>query len=113
MESPFPWPVNVVIFGAVAIWFIRTIQANFDIRQRQLSELATRLGLGFTATDAFDLARLPFEVFQVRGGTTFTNILYGTLRGLDVTAFDHRHLTTVGNQKVSAFSCALTPLDMD
>ena len=102
-----------MIFGAAAIWFIRTIQANLDIRQRQLSDLAARLGLDFAATAPFDLATLPFELFQVSGGTTFTNVLYGTLGGLSVTAFDHRHLTTVGSQKVSAFSCVLTSIDAD
>lgn len=112
-ESPFPLWVNFLLFAAGGIWMVRTIKANFDVRQRQLADLAARLGLGFTATDAFDLAKLPFELFQVSGGTMFTNVLYGDRGGLNVTAFDHRHLASVGDQKVSAFSCVLTPLDMN
>lgn len=99
--------VAIIVVGNVALrWRDR-------LRERSYGVLARRLGLRYSADDPFELDRLPFELLRTGGAAKVTNVAWGDVHGLPVTAFEYRRLSreTMDKGEIPwAFSCVMTTL---
>jgi hypothetical protein len=75
--------VVLAVAGAARAWHRGT-------RARALAGVARQLGLAFGPVDLFDDGWLPFRLFGLGTRRTVDNVVYGTLDGVEVRAFDYR-----------------------
>ncbi|MGZ4148778.1 MAG: hypothetical protein ACXVQJ_01930 [Actinomycetota bacterium] len=73
----------LAVAGAVQAW-------RKGARARALAGVARQLGLAFGPVDLFNDGWLPFRLFGLGTRRTVDNVVYGTLDGVEVRAFDYR-----------------------
>jgi hypothetical protein len=83
--------VVLVVVGAVCAGLRRNRRA--EARARSLMALAGRVGLSYSAVDLFHDAWQPFPLFGLGTQRGVENVVYGTLEGIEVRAFDYWYRT--------------------
>lgn len=92
--APFLLLAVFMVFGLVSIaaW-----KRHAD-RQRELPRVARHAGLSYSEGDAFDSARVPFQLFRQGDGREVTNTMWGRAPdGAPVRAFDYAYYTEHNN----------------
>lgn len=102
----------VAVAGA-ALLYLQWYQA--DQRRRGFAAVAAKMGLRYEATDRWNLHQHPFALFRTGNGRTAENVVYGTVDGYEVTAFDYSYYVVRSNGKTTyrqyyRFSCAMMKL---
>lgn len=68
-------------------------------RRSKMQQVASSLGLRFSARDAFDTARLPFDLFTKGSRRRVENVMWGSVDGLHVRLFEYWHSNTRTEQR--------------
>lgn len=100
---------GVMVFGlaSLAAW-----KRHAD-RQADLPRVARRAGLSFSEGDAFDSARVPFQLFRQGDGHEVTNTMWGRAPdGAPVRAFDFSYYVESNNGRVGTTGLDTSGLGM-
>jgi peptidoglycan hydrolase-like protein with peptidoglycan-binding domain len=115
--SPVLLLVVALAVGSVVLALMRA--GGRDARSRSLAALAERLGLDYAATDVFNDAWQPFRLFGLGTDRGVADVLYGSMEGAQVRAFEYWYRddagdgTSLGEFAVTPtlrFSCAAVTL---
>jgi len=79
-------------------------------RQKELPRVAGSAGLSYSEGDAFDSARVPFQLFRQGDGREVTNTMWGTAPdGAPVRAFDYAYYVETKGANAGGLTLAMNP----
>lgn len=102
--APFLLLAVFMVFGLVSI----AAWKRHAERQRELPRVARHAGLSYSEGDAFDSARVPFQLFRHGDGREVTNTMWGRAPdGAPVRAFDYAYYVESNNGKAGGLTLGM------